>query len=163
MAYNDPAGHVWVTGELVSAANLKTYTSDNIDALNKRISVAPPIATAETRANAAYGALATAGPLITVTTGVFALVVLTARMLNNTAGGDCRMSVAVSGATTIAAADANSNEVVGTGTANFASRQSVVVPLTLNAGANTFTSQYRSGGADTMTASDRNLVVIAQL
>lgn len=33
MAYTDPNAHVFVTGEVVSAANLKTYVGDNIVAL----------------------------------------------------------------------------------------------------------------------------------
>ena len=33
MAWTDPAGHVWVTGEVVTAANLNTYVRLNLEAL----------------------------------------------------------------------------------------------------------------------------------
>ena len=33
MAWTDPAGHVWVTGEVVTAANMNTYVRLNLEAL----------------------------------------------------------------------------------------------------------------------------------
>jgi len=81
---------------------------------------------------------------VTVTTGTTALVVVTCELWNNTGGNGSIASVAISGATTVAAADAlgASNAIT---TAVGSSRTYVATGLT--AGSNTFTMQYRVGGS----------------
>jgi hypothetical protein len=83
-------------------------------------------------------------PSVTVTTGTTALVIVTCELWNNTGGNGSIASVAVSGATTVSAADAlgASNAIT---TAVGSSRTYVATGLT--AGNNTFTMQYRVGGS----------------
>ena len=63
------------------------------------------VATSESTTSTSYTALTTAGPAITATTRTKALVFFGCQIQNNTADVASFMSVAVSGATTIAASD----------------------------------------------------------
>lgn len=156
------ATHSFTTSEVVTAAVMNVI-SGNLDALNTRLNNTATIATSETRANAAYGDLATVGPTVTsLTTGTFALVIVTAQMSNNTNAGVAAMSVAVSSATTVAASDANSALSQVPTAANDFRRYSAIIPVTLTAGSNTFTAKYRSAGTDTATFKDRTIIVIPQ-
>lgn len=117
------------------------------------------IATAETQAaSTAYGGLSTTGPVVTVTTGTLVLVLLSCQASRSAAGNSAYMSVAVSGATTIAAADSNAaiNQSAGTGTNTLF----VAKVLTVTAGSNTFTAKYRNDGGSTWTFQNRTMIVI---
>lgn len=82
-------------------------------------------------------------PSVTLTTGTTVLISIACEIFNSVSGSGSIASVAVSGATTLAAADANgpSNAIT---TAVGTSRTFVLSGLT--AGTNTFTMQYRVGG-----------------
>jgi hypothetical protein len=150
----------FTTGQVVTAAQMNVISGD-LDALNTRLNNTATVATSEGRANGAYGDLATVGPTVSsLTTGTFALVILSAKMSENTNAGEANMSVDVSGATTTAASDANALRFQFPTAANAGIRCSVVVPLTLTAGSNTFKAKYRSSGGDTATFADRQLTVI---
>ena len=147
----------FVAGNVLTAAQL----NDSFDAVYKvRNITAATVATSQTTASSSYTDLATAGPSVTVTTTTKALVILTAYLTGNVGAEEYFMSVAVSGATTIAAADTQALRI-DISTANEGTQMSVVYPVTLTAGSNTFTAKYRRGGpAGTLTASDRNITVI---
>ena len=118
------------------------------------------VSTSQTTASGTYTDLATAGPTVTLTTTTKALVILTAYLTGNVGAEEYFMSFAVSGATTIAAADTQALRI-DISTANEGTQMSAVYPVTLTAGSNTFTAKYRRGGpAGTLTASDRSLTVI---
>lgn len=152
----------FTTGQVVTAAQMNVISGD-LDALNTRPNNKATVATSETRANATYGDLTTVGPTVSgLTTGTFALVIVAAQMSNNTNAGVAAMSVAVSGATTVAASDANSALSQVPTAANDFRRFSAVIPVTLTAGSNTFTAKYRSGGVDTASFKDRTLIVLPQ-
>lgn len=113
------------------------------------------VATQESLTTSAYTDLTTVGPAVTITTGTQALVVITATLLP-VGGIEGYMSVAVSGATTIAAADTRALQ--GTAALHGASR---VVPVTgLTAGSNIFTAKYRSSGGSGSGFKDRSITVI---
>ena len=63
------------------------------------------IATGQTTTSTSYADLATVGPSATVTTGTKALVIFTSYVRNTSTGPGMSVSVAVSGATTLSAAD----------------------------------------------------------
>lgn len=111
------------------------------------------VGASETTASAAYVALATAGPAVTVTTGPKALVTIQC-LASNSGANPSLMAFAVSGATTIAASDTTSVRVAGTNTVKTSS--TFVVALT--AGSNTFTCLYRTPGG-TATYVDRSIIV----
>lgn len=104
------------------------------------------VATRETTSSTSYVALTTAGPAVTLVTGTTALVTLSAN-IDTAAINYVYASVAVSGATTLAASDANAI-YMGQFTANqllSASSQFLLTGLT--AGTNTFTMQYKVSGS----------------
>lgn len=98
------------------------------------------IDTSETTVSAVYADLATVGPAVTVTTGTKALVILGGAVFNSGAGASL-MGFAVSGATTVAAADPYALWKSGVDAIE-ASRVMLVSGLT--AGSNVFTAKYKA-------------------
>jgi len=120
------------------------------------------VATSQTTTSTSYTDLATSGPAVTVTTGTKALVIVSGK-LRVTQEGTAFMSYAVSGATTVAGADAvalqKQNDTTS-GVEDFI-RASSASLVTLTAGSNTFTAKYRSSaGSKTATFADREIFVI---
>jgi hypothetical protein len=128
-------------------------------AMVERATSGATVATAETRTSAAYGAVATAGPSVTVTTGTSALVWITAGLDNAVLGAGSYASFAVSGASTVAASDTWAVYVSGQDDVSPARRGVARRVTGLNAGANTFTMQYRVSSG-TGTFSDREIIVM---
>jgi hypothetical protein len=119
------------------------------------------VATAETRTNTSYGALATAGPSVTVTlpTGsTRALVSVTSGIQGSTGSVSCYMSFLVNGAGTLAAMDARALILVSN---NLQQSSASFVVTGLSAGSNTFTAQYRGSSASAdCTYSNRSIWAI---
>lgn len=109
------------------------------------------VATLEGTTSTTYADLATVGPSVTINTGTTAIIWYSAGGLNTTSTtGTHWISVAVSGATTIAASDNNGCPVGFNAIANRVSNMSRVIVITgLTPGVNTFTLKYR---ADVNTA-----------
>jgi hypothetical protein len=106
----------------------------------------------------------TGGPAVTVTTGAHALVVLSCSYASGTANVPVLMAFGISGATTLAVADAQALEVATAGSLVFGA-STVTIPVgwasTLNPGNNTFTCSYRSSvSGDTANFSNRSITVI---
>jgi hypothetical protein len=98
------------------------------------------VATMENTTSTSYTNLTTNGPAVTVTTGTKALVIISCEVAGSTTTNETYVSYGVTGATTIAASDAN----VIKHTNAYAERQSSASRLsTLTAGSNTFTMKYR--------------------
>lgn len=118
------------------------------------------VATSQQTSSASYTDLATAGPAVTLTTGTRALVIVSCESIGPDGGGFPYMSYAVTGATTISAADDRAVTIrvptVNNSTvhASTASRLS-----TLTAGSNTFTAKYRSSSG-VATWQYREIIVI---
>lgn len=152
------APRTWANGEVPSASIMNTHIRDNINALVWQMNL---VNTGETRANTAFGDLATVGPAVTITTGVTALVWVGSYQSNNTIDDGCAMSYAVSGATTTGASDNWSwffNSAVTAGCQAIGGRMS---RATLTAGSNTFTAKYRTQTGGTGTWIRRRLLVLA--
>lgn len=119
------------------------------------------VATSQTTTSTSYTDLTTTGPSVTVTTGTTAYITLCCSMFKTPAGtgNNGFMSVAVSGATTIAAADANGltwSAMQGSSFSNPCCRRFKLTGLT--AGSNTFTAKYRVNGS-TFGFADRDIIV----
>lgn len=103
------------------------------------------VLTEELTTSTSFTNLTTSGPSVTITTGTKAIVMVSCRSGNMTASQYCKMSYAVSGATTIAATEnwgaitsnpfaaLTGDNLRSTGVANL---------VTLTAGSNTFTAKY---------------------
>lgn len=121
--------------------------------------IAATVATSQTTGSTSYADLATAGPAVSVQTGTRALVTSTALVNHDTNGGFANMSFAVSGASTVAAADATAiTQTSAVAGANITPSGTFLV-TGLTAGVNTFTAKYRVGGGNGAWA-NRNIVVV---
>jgi hypothetical protein len=116
------------------------------------------VATGQTTTSGTYTDLATAGPAVTLTTGTKALVIVTCQLSNDASLGLASMGFAVSGSTTIAAAQTTS--LSGRGSADFITQASAVYLVTLTAGSNIFTAKYSRLTAGTSTFTNRVITVI---
>lgn len=125
------------------------------------------VATSQTTASTSYTDLATVGPVVTMITGTSVLVTVSCLTSNNQANANAEsgvtaMSVAVSGASTVAASDAWAGYGPQIHTSHTQSRAGTFLITGLTAGTNVFTAKYRVGGAlatGTGTFSHRHLSV----
>lgn len=141
-----------------TAAN-RIYVSNGLNSIAERVPSTATVATSQTTSSTSYTDLATVGPAVTVTTGTAAIVWAVARMQHSSGSGETSFSVAVSGATTIAANDEWRGHQAGVTAAN-PNRFGVCHFFTnLTAGSNTFTVKYKTSGA-TATFQDRDIIVV---
>lgn len=155
-----------IAGQVVAAADFNLYVRDNLNlteaakalnvggffvatganAIAERIFTTATVDTSQTTASTSYADLGTVGPQVTVTTGTKAIVIVGARIGDNTntAGNPSnKMSWAVSGASTVAANDqwaCGLIQATGQLRAIYTSRWQLALGLT--AGSNTFTAKY---------------------
>lgn len=139
----------------------RIFVSTGTNAGAERAIESNTVATFQTSASTSYGALATAGPAVTLTTGVRAITIITTGCTNTSSGNGVHTlaAIAISGATTSAADDTRAASMES-GVADIGARVTAVhMYTTLTGGSNTFTLQYRvisgTGGWD-----NRHIVVI---
>lgn len=170
----------WTTAQVVTAANLNQQIRDNMletapakvtaasqilvstgpNALAMRAMQVAEVTTAQATTSTSYTDLSTAGPAVTVTTGVFSLVSVAARMSNDAAGTSCFAAVAITGASAIAADDAQALQFESSAAFDL-SRSSVCYLVSgLTAGSNTFTMKYKVSAANSGTFANRRLSII---
>jgi hypothetical protein len=141
------AGQIWVS-TAANAGAMRTPAFASVTAAETTTSIST------------YGNLATVGPAVTVTTGVAAIFGIASTITNGTGGGGGQMSVAVSGATTLAADDAWML-YYRTPTTPVSFRGSTVHFMSgLTAGSNTFTAKYTTPTGGTATFGGRHLFAI---
>jgi hypothetical protein len=120
------------------------------------------VTTEQTTTSSSYTDLTTSGPAVTVTTGTKALVIVSATISSSLAGYTTFASYAVSGATTISAADkyAAYFRPSGTNGQNVVSISRAYMIENLTAGSNTFTMKYKIESGATATFGNRLITVI---
>lgn len=168
-----------VSGSVYTAAQFNTFVRDNLNetapakattlggyfvttSLNEiaeRVGARETITTSETTTSTSYTDLATTGPTVTVTTGQLALVIWGTQLTNNTANTSSRVSVDVSGASTIAADDVRGLAYDPATAGGVLQCSHAVFYDNLTPGSNTFTLKYRVGGG-TGTFQRRRLIVL---
>lgn len=161
----------WTPNSVLTAAQLNIYLRDNMmetevakattatgyfvgtgpNSIAERLSKSHAVGTSESTdatsfedINGNTGGTATSitvGPTVTVTTGSKALVIIGSNMYTTTAAA-ARMSVEVTGASSIAPADSRSL-CVGIGANNVGAHSLAIWYDTLTPGDNTFTCKYR--------------------
>lgn len=114
------------------------------------------ILTQESTTSTAYTNLATVGPTVTITTGVAAWVLFDAEIISSS-GGPAKMSVAVSGASTVAATD---NYALVNPSTNSFQIGFITLITGLTAGSNTFQAKYKTQTAGTAFFGRRRLIVV---
>lgn len=117
------------------------------------------VATSETTASASYVDLTTPGPAVTVATGTKAIISINSRSVTSANGAYSTYAWALSGATTLAAADAQSGHVSGTSSVIDANAGRQYYYASLTAGNNTVTMKYKSSSG-TGTFDKRHIIVI---
>lgn len=141
--------------EPAKATTLDSYfVTTGANAIAQRAPGSHVVNTMQTTTSTSYTNLATTGPVVSITTGTAALVLFSAGMANTVLNNSMWVSVAVSGATTVAESDGwailtdgmaawgNPNEPAD----QHNRRGSVKLFTGLNAGTNTFTMKYKVGG-----------------
>lgn len=147
----------WVVGEVATAAKMNEISSALTDLDRRTSPVGATVVAVEGTTALSYTDLATVGPAVTVTIGSTgkALVGLYSA-LSNASGNFALCSYAVSGATTVAAADAQSLQ---TNTTSDIRMGASLLHTGLNAGSTTFTMKYRATTGGTASFNGRRLVV----
>jgi hypothetical protein len=118
------------------------------------------VGTSQTTASTGYVNLATAGPSVTLTTGTSALCFISVQCQNSVANAQSKVSIEVTGATSLTAGDGS--EWIGDGNpADQPVSYTRIQPYngTLTPGSNTFTLKYKVGSG-TGTFAERDLVVL---
>lgn len=177
MAWTTP--RTWVTAEIVTASIMNTDVRDNLDetvpaiaAIAGQYFVADgansitvaraetnEVLTSQTTTSTSFTDLTTSGPSVTVTVQSRAMIFVSARVFNNTAGEICLVGVDISGASTVSAAD-NRALLYESGAANDNLMATWNYMHTgLSAGSTTFKLEYRVTGG-TGTFSNRRIVVV---
>lgn len=175
------AGSWWITGRIITpgpgaaAKAIQFFQTTLAREISSEIFAdrikSDVIAANESTTSEAFTDLATVGPQVTVEISEvgLAIVMLSARIGNNVAGGDPDirgfMDFEVTGATSRAAVfDTSLGLIVvaDASTTGHAIRAGVQSPVTVNPGTNTFTAKYRrEGGApDPAYFDDRRMIVI---
>lgn len=157
MSYVAP--RTWVTGEIVSAAQLNQDIRDNIDDLHRR-TTAPgaSVAANESTASLTYVNLTTTGPAVTATVGGsgLLLVAVKCRLYGSALAVEPTMGFDVSGASTITNSD---DHAVSTSTTTGANVGATRL-LNLAAGSNTCTAKYKVGSAGTGNFLARHIAAV---
>lgn len=148
------------TAPAKATAASQIFVSTGVNAIVARQPSTASVATTQTTSSTSYTNLTTVGPQITVTTGTIAIVLFSVGCANNTANAATYASVAVSGASSVAASDAWCILVDGNAANNFFRCGNAHVFTGLTAGSNTFTIQYRVGSATTASYQNREINVI---
>jgi hypothetical protein len=168
-----------VAGAVFAAADFNQYVRDNLNQTAPALATAAgqyfvatgtnaiaarsigqnTVATSQGTTSTSYTDLATVGPSVTVTTGILAIVIVTAGVSNSVSNANSFMSYQITGATPTAATNARALRVDGISSGNVL-RASAVSTVSLVAGSNTFTAKYLAGGSSTATFTDRTIQVI---
>ena len=120
---------------------------------------AATVSTGQTTTSTSYTDLSTSGPAVTITTGTKALVFITSNIDNQINNGQGHVGFAVSGASTVSAADAQALHYYSNG--NLALQYGAAYYVSgLTAGSNTFTLKYKSGNGSTQYFANRQITVM---
>jgi hypothetical protein len=121
------------------------FAATGTNTLAQRTATGTFVGTDEATSSTSYTNLTTAGPAVTVTSGVATLVCIGAWITNATGGARSLMSYAISGATTQAAQDITSAsaQLTTTSSSCYFGSSRTYLHAGLTAGSNTFTSQYK--------------------
>jgi hypothetical protein len=151
---------------LATGSNGAVTITSTAPAVVSSVISASYIVTSQATTSTSFTDLATVGPTVTLTTGTSVVCHAYARVVPSSAAGSPVISVAVSGATTIAASDsigANGGGAasVSTPSAGYSYNMGASFIFTgLTPGSNTFTLKYRTDNASwAQTFADRALVV----
>lgn len=147
------------TAPAKATAATQIFVATGANAIAARTIAGDRVDSADSTSTTTYGAIATAGPAVTCTTGIAAVVSFTMQITNSSAGGPTLAYVNITGASTVSLGDAGSiTHEPGAANADTTCSRTIYHSA-MTPGSSTFTCLYRviSG---TGTWSRRTLVVI---
>lgn len=148
----------FLTGKILSASGL----NDAFSGLLSQFAAQNSIATDQSTTSTTYTDLTSPGPAVTITSrGTLAWIMWSAHTYNNTANCGTLSSIAISGVTTLAAADVNGAHWHEHASANASDECAQFMLATINAGANTYTMKYKRAAGGTAHWERRRLLVFA--
>ena len=168
-----------VAGNAFTAAQFNTYVRDNLletapakatatgghfvstgaNAIAERFPQAALVSANESTSSSSYGDLTTVGPSVTVTCGTTVLISIYSSLQSITASALPHMSYAISGSTTVAAADAQAVSFQSATAGQSARIGMTFLRTGMTPGSNTFTAKYRANGG-TGGFVDRRITVV---
>lgn len=148
------------TAPAKATAASQIFVSTGPNAITTRVPTQASISTSQSTTSASYVDLTTVGPRVTVDTGTTAMVWFAASHAHNADNNESACSVAVSGASTVAASNAWQHSTDGVAAGNFVRGSSFHTFTGLTVGSNTFTMKYRVGASGTASFRDREIVVL---
>lgn len=146
----------------IATTGARWLVSDGFNSLTEREPQVKMISTTQSTASSAYGDLATLGPVLTAVTSTNVLVSFGAHVNPNAAQSGGKVSVEVSGASSIPASD--SNCFFGTAPLSLAPFKGTWTTLFnehMVAGENTFTLKYRTVEGGTCYFQHRLLMIVS--
>jgi hypothetical protein len=147
------------TAPAKATAAAQFFVSTGPNAIAARQMANASVLTSESTSSTAYADLATVGPQVTVSTGSLALVLFSSRIGNSLTNGAAEVSVAVSGASSVAANANWSIKLDGIASTNNLRNGCAHMFSGLTPGTNTFTMKYLVGSG-TGTFAARELIVL---
>lgn len=147
------------TSTALATTASQIFVSTGANALAARVPSTAAVTTNQSTASTTYVDLATVGPTITVTCGTIAIVLFGAAQANSVDNSESACSVAVSGASTVAASNTWQHSADGVTAGNYVRGVSFHVFTGLTAGSNIFTMKYRAG-SNTASFQNREIAVI---
>ncbi len=148
------------TAPAKATAASQLFVSTGPNAITTRVPSTASVATLQSTTSSSFVDLTTVGPRVTVDTGTIALVWFAASHAHSMDNNETACSVAVSGASTVAASNAWQHSVDGITATNFVRGGSFHVFTGLAVGSNTFTMKYRVGATGTASFRDREIAVL---
>lgn len=148
------------TAPAKATAEGQIFVSTGPNSIAARQMVKQTVLTSQTTTSSSYTDLATVGPQVTVATGTRALCLFSSSIDNTVTNGAAKVSVAVSGASSIAANDSWCLDRDGATSGNIWRVGMSHMFDTLTPGSNTFTMKYEVGNGGTATFINRELIVI---
>ena len=147
------------TAPALATAASQLFVSTGANAITTRSPTQANVNTLQSTSSTSYVDLTTVGPQVTVTCGTIAMVWFGAAQATSVDNSETSSSVAVSGASSVAANNQWQHSTDGVEANNYVRGTSFHVFTGLTAGSNTFTMQYRAG-SNTASFQNREIAVL---
>jgi hypothetical protein len=164
-----PSGNVTAGGNVTVGGNLSVTGTGTIagvlTALASRVPVLSDftnnavVATSQTTTSTSFVDLTTVGPSVTITSAGTLAIALFECVMGSASSPGSAMAIAVSGATTIAAADADAMKITASNS-GFGFRATGFAVFAITPGSNTYTAKYKTSSL-TSTFADRKILIFA--
>ena len=129
------------------------FIAGGLNSIVERFTQRANVGTSQNTTSTSFTDLSTSGPAVTVDTSTGAMIIVSARLSNNTGGQTSEMSFAISGASSIAAATSRSLSYESSNGGDEMLASFVHFEDAITTGSNVFTAKYRvTGGTGTFGA-----------